>query len=69
MRANSLRAEVKKLGLQHRGVSLAAVTLSIGVATFPEHGSNSDDLLRMADQALYQSKSAGRDCVTLATSR
>jgi diguanylate cyclase (GGDEF)-like protein/PAS domain S-box-containing protein len=68
-RANALRAEVKKLGLQHRGVSLAAVTLSIGVATFPEHGANADDLLRAADQALYKSKSAGRDCVTLATSR
>jgi len=68
-RANSLRAEVKKLGLQHRGVSLAAVTLSVGVATFPEHGSNSDDLLRMADKALYQSKSGGRDRVTIATSR
>jgi len=66
-RANALRDEVKKLGLQHRGVSLAAITLSIGVATFPEHGTNSDDLLRMADQCLYQSKAAGRDCVTVAT--
>lgn len=64
-RANSLRAEVKKLGLQYRGVSLAVITLSVGVATFPEHGSNSDDLLRMADQSLYKSKSAGRDCVTI----
>jgi diguanylate cyclase (GGDEF)-like protein/PAS domain S-box-containing protein len=66
-RANSLRDEVRKLGLQHRGVSLAAITLSIGVATFPEHGSTSDELLRIADQCLYQSKSAGRDCVTVAT--
>jgi diguanylate cyclase (GGDEF)-like protein/PAS domain S-box-containing protein len=65
-RANSLRAEVKKLGLQHRGVGLAAVTISVGVATFPEHGSNSEDLLRLADQSLYKSKAAGRDRVTVA---
>jgi diguanylate cyclase (GGDEF)-like protein len=66
-RANSLRAEVKKLGLQHRGTGLAVITFSIGVATFPEHASDSEQLLRIADQCLYQSKSAGRDCVTVAS--
>jgi diguanylate cyclase (GGDEF)-like protein/PAS domain S-box-containing protein len=66
-RANALRAEVKKLELRHRGTALATLTLSIGVATFPEHGSCSEELLRIADQSLYQSKSAGRDCVTVAS--
>jgi diguanylate cyclase (GGDEF)-like protein len=64
-RANSLRAEVKQLGLQYRGTRLASITLSIGVATFPENGSTSEDLIRIADQCLYKSKSAGRDCVTI----
>jgi diguanylate cyclase (GGDEF)-like protein len=65
-RANSLRSEVKKLALQHRGTSLSGVTLSVGVASFPEHGFGSEELLRIADRCLYQSKSAGRDCVTVA---
>jgi diguanylate cyclase (GGDEF)-like protein len=66
-RANVLRAEVKKLRLRHRDVNLGPITLSIGVATFPEHGSTPDDLLRIADQCLYQSKSSGRDRVTVAS--
>jgi len=65
-RAKTLCDEVKKLALRHRGVSLASITLSIGVATFPEHGATADDLLRIADECLYQSKSAGRDRVTVA---
>jgi len=67
-RADCLRDEVKKLGLQYHGTSLAAITLSIGVATFPEHGSTSEELLRAADKCLYRSKSAGRDCVSVASS-
>jgi diguanylate cyclase (GGDEF)-like protein len=38
---------------------------SIGVAMAPEHGSDQEQLLKKADLALYRSKSAGRDCVTL----
>jgi diguanylate cyclase (GGDEF)-like protein/PAS domain S-box-containing protein len=67
VRANSLRTEVQKLGLQYRGTRLDPITISIGVATFPEHASASEELLRIADQCLYQSKSAGRDCVTVAS--
>jgi diguanylate cyclase (GGDEF)-like protein len=33
--------------------------LSIGVALYPEHGSSIDDLLRLADRALYISKKGG----------
>jgi diguanylate cyclase (GGDEF)-like protein len=38
-------------------------TVSIGVAAFPDHGSNLSELLLAADRALYQAKSRGRDCV------
>src|SRR6266568_924151 len=44
--------------------NLDPVTLSIGLATFPQHGSTGEQLLRIADQCLYQSKAAGRDRVT-----
>jgi len=64
-RADELRSEVKKLNLRYRNVALAQITVSIGVAAFPEHGSNCEELFRIADRCLYQSKSAGRDRVTV----
>jgi diguanylate cyclase (GGDEF)-like protein len=43
-------------------------TLSIGIATTPEHGSTSEDILRSADLALYTAKSAGRNRISRAES-
>ncbi len=40
-------------------------TVSIGAAIFPDHGGDLDDLLRRADEALYQAKRAGRDRAVL----
>ncbi|HEY0000930.1 MAG TPA: diguanylate cyclase [Actinoplanes sp.] len=37
------------------------VTVSIGVAVFPEHGTTADQVLQAADAALYAAKRAGRD--------
>jgi diguanylate cyclase (GGDEF)-like protein len=38
------------------------VTASLGVAVFPDHGADASQLLRSADNALYDAKAAGRDC-------
>jgi len=38
-----------------------AVTLSLGIASFPMHGRDAATLLKRADQALYRSKVEGRD--------
>ena len=65
-RANDLRIKVKDLKLEYHDKWLGSVTLSIGIATFPENGSGYDELLKVADQCLYQSKAAGRDRVTVA---
>jgi diguanylate cyclase (GGDEF)-like protein len=64
-RAERLRAEFKHLNVQHRGQSLGAVTPSLGVADFPEHGTAVEDILRAADRALYRAKDEGRDRVVL----
>lgn len=41
------------------------VTGSVGAASFPQHGGTIEDIIRQADQAMYQSKSSGgnRVCV------
>jgi len=66
-RADALRSEVKSLRLQYKKQSLGPLTVSIGVAGFPEHGSTSEELLKIADQCLYESKARGRDVVTVAS--
>src|SRR3990172_4667286 len=43
------------------------LTLSIGIAAFPEHASTKQNLLSMADQAMYRGKDSTRNVVYLAT--
>ena len=65
-RADALRFEVKSLRLQYKKQTLGQLTLSAGIAAFPEHGSTAAELLETADKCLYESKSRGRDVVTVA---
>ncbi len=41
------------------------LTISMGVATFPDDAMNPDELVKMADQRLYLAKKAGRNRVVL----
>jgi len=66
-RAEQLRLEVNALTVQHRGQHLGAITISIGVASYPTHGSVLTDLIAAADKALYQAKADGRNRVVTAT--
>jgi diguanylate cyclase (GGDEF)-like protein len=45
---------------------LPQLTVSIGVAAFPEHGHTLEELIQASDKALYESKRSGRNCVTIA---
>jgi diguanylate cyclase (GGDEF)-like protein len=65
-RAEQIRDAVTHLSVMYRGQSLGPITPSMGVALFPIHGTTGEVLLRVADQALYQAKAAGRDCVVVA---
>lgn len=49
------------------GVGEVTVTISLGVAAFPQHGTTAAELLRAADRAMYAAKAAGRDRVMAAT--
>ena len=65
-RAEQLRGEIAKLDLFYQKRPLGRVTLSAGIAVFPEHGPDQDTLLRNADAALYRAKQGGRDRVAIA---
>jgi diguanylate cyclase (GGDEF)-like protein len=42
-----------------------AVTATIGVSVFPRLAYNAADLVKSADQAMYEGKKAGKNCVVL----
>ncbi|MEJ2153813.1 MAG: diguanylate cyclase [Desulfobacteraceae bacterium] len=63
--AERIRANVGNLQFieDHENFS---VTVSIGVAGFPDHGENTHSILGCADSALYQAKAGGRNRVVRA---
>ncbi len=65
-RAEHLRQEAKQLRVQDAGQFHEGITLSLGVAIYPQHGRTLDIVLRSADAALYRAKQEGRDRVVVA---
>lgn len=43
------------------------VSISAGVASFPDHGTSRDELVKAADAGLYAAKQAGRNCIRIAS--
>jgi diguanylate cyclase (GGDEF)-like protein/PAS domain S-box-containing protein len=66
-RAELIRTKIKSVMIEYHHQHLGPITLSIGVATFPQHGKQFEQVLRAADAALYQAKNQGRDKVVVAT--
>jgi diguanylate cyclase (GGDEF)-like protein len=62
--AEKLRETLTKINVP--GVA-KPISGSFGIATFPGDGTDTATLLRLADRALYEAKSAGRNCVHAAT--
>ena len=63
-RAKALLTSIAHQAFIHQGSSLRKITLSCGVATYPDHTQDPKKLLRLADEALYQAKHSGRNrCV------
>ncbi|CDT93412.1 conserved hypothetical protein [Vibrio coralliirubri] len=54
---------VRSMHLEHKGLSLGQLGVSIGVATYPKPASDTESLVKMADNALYMAKDMGRSRV------
>ena len=65
-RAVQLRQGLTGLKLQRRGQSIGPITVSQGIAGFPDHGASAGQILQAADAALYRAKRGGRDRVVVA---
>ncbi len=64
--ADRLRTAVHAIPLTAARATPIALTVSIGAATAPEHGTRVDSLFGAADRALYDAKRRGRDVVARA---
>lgn len=67
-RAEQLRDAVKSLVIEYDNQMLGPITLSLGVAVYPDDGSVDEELLKSVDFALYRAKRDGGDRVVLAGS-
>ncbi|MGF1779465.1 sensor domain-containing diguanylate cyclase [Vibrio nomapromontoriensis] len=61
--ANNIVNLIRTMHLEHKGLSLGQLSVSIGVATYPDPASDIEALVKMADKALYLAKDQGRDRV------
>ena len=66
IRAIAINQATAELQVKHQNLDHASVTASIGVATFPDHGLDINDLIKAADAALYRAKALGRNRTELA---
>jgi len=64
-RAEAIREGAARLDVKSDGRVLGPVTLSLGVALFPEDGGDLESLVRAADAALYEAKKTGRNRVVM----
>ena len=62
--AEAVQEVLRKLPSPGSGID--RVTASIGVAFFPRHGAVLDDVVNVADAAMYRAKALGRDRIVLA---
>ncbi len=65
--AERLRARVAAHPFEHAEAQPGGcLSISLGVATFPDDASDAEGLVRASDAALYAAKHGGRNCVVLA---
>jgi diguanylate cyclase (GGDEF)-like protein len=68
-RLEHIRGLVKEMQTRYGQQLLGPVTISAGVAEAQDHGFEAREILRVADEALFRAKRAGRDRVVVAEVR
>lgn len=63
--AEALREKVKTLDVRGEKNEEVALTISLGISTYPEDAKDIHGLIQTADEALYEAKRKGRDQVSL----
>jgi diguanylate cyclase (GGDEF)-like protein len=66
-KAELLRQAVEAIVVRYGEKALPRITISLGVAHYPAHGTMPQDLLRASDDALYDAKAKGRNQVCIAS--
>ena len=60
--AERIRESIARTPLELRDRSVS-ITVSIGLASYPDHGRGMDTIMQRADEAMYRAKSEGRNRV------
>ncbi len=65
--AQNLQNSINELGLEHKSSQVSNnVTISQGIATLvPDADRKLEDIIKFADEALYEAKAKGRNCYTV----
>lgn len=64
--AESIRQEISKNSFPTPDNQTFNLTVTVGVASFPEDAGNKEELIGLADRAMYEGKDSGRDRVVAA---
>jgi len=65
--AERIRKSIESSPIESHGETMTP-TVSIGIASYPKHGLDLDTILEKADQAMYVSKTSGKNRITMASS-
>ncbi len=68
-RAENLRLKMRQLTILYQGKPMGMITISAGVAVFPDQGVTPQEVIAAADAALYEAKRNGRDQVVIASTQ
>lgn len=64
-RAEQFREAFKAIVFEHEGKRFGPMSLSLGIAAYPDHGATVERLMQTADTAAYTAKVQGRDRVMI----
>lgn len=65
-KAEEIRLAVNEMTVRYGEKTLPKIAISAGVSAAPEHGTDPQQLIRIADDALYEAKAQGRNLVVVA---